>query len=481
MVTFTARRREPELVRPARPTPVETKALSDLDDQWSLRFYESIVGFFRSPPGESTTPGKVAKGIKAAVAGALVYYYPMAGRLRKLPDGNKLVVDCTGEGVMFVEATADVRLEDLGQPLVPPYPCVEEFLGDAGNTRDVIGKPLLFLQLSREKGEKVKSLLGNSDYGSFSSGKSFKKVTQLKCGGFVIGLHMCHCIADGFGILQFIKFIADLACGELIPTTLPVWKRDIFTARIPPSVSHVYSAYKPFLLGLDCRGNDVMLSTPPETMEVQYLFFGPKEIEILKSHVPGHLSKSTTTFELITAVMWRCRTLALGYESNQKVRVMFTLNARGRSINGESVAVPHGYYGNAHLSPVVEVTVDELSTKPLAHILELMRKVKMDTTKACVKSMVDLMALWREWSPFCMDRTYEVSDTKWVGGNTLQFGKAELVAAGTPHAGDFTSKLISYHTKCKNQDGEDSTVVSILLPKLAMEKFTKEMAIWLKK
>uniref|UniRef100_M8BBT2 Taxadien-5-alpha-ol O-acetyltransferase n=2 Tax=Aegilops tauschii TaxID=37682 RepID=M8BBT2_AEGTA len=405
----------------------------------------------------------------------------MAGRLRKLPDGNKLVVDCTGEGVMFVEATADVRLEDLGQPLVPPYPCVEEFLGDAGNTRDVIGKPLLFLQLSREKGEKVKRLLGNSDYGSFSSGKSFKKVTQLKCGGFVIGLHMCHCIADGFGILQFIKFIADLACGELIPTTLPVWKRDIFTARIPPSVSHVYSAYKPFLLGLDCRGNDVMLSTPPETMEVQYLFFGPKEIEILKSHVPGHLSKSTTTFELITAVMWRCRTLALGYESNQKVRVMFTLNARGRSINGESVAVPHGYYGNAHLSPVVEVTVDELSTKPLAHILELMRKVKMDTTKACVKSMVDLMALWREWSPFCMDRTYEVSDTKWVGGNTLQFGKAELVAAGTPHAGDFTSKLISYHTKCKNQDGEDSTVVSILLPKLAMEKFTKEMAIWLKK
>jgi hypothetical protein len=147
MVTFTARRIEPELVRPARPTPVETKSLSDLDDQWPLRFYESIVGFFKSPPGENVKPGRVAKGIKAAVAGALVYYYPMAGRLRKLPDGNRLVVDCTGEGVMFVEATADVRLADLGEPLVPPYPCVEEFLGDAGNTRDVVGKPLLFLQV----------------------------------------------------------------------------------------------------------------------------------------------------------------------------------------------------------------------------------------------------------------------------------------------------------------------------------------------
>jgi hypothetical protein len=159
---------------------------------------------------------------------------------------------------------------------------------------------------------------------------------------------------------------------------------------------------------------------------------------------------------------------------------MFTLNTRGRSINGESV-VPRGYYGNAHFSPMVEVTVDELATKPLASILEKMRKVKWDTTKECMKSMVDLLALWREWSPFGMDRTYEVSDTKWVGGKALKFGKAELVAAGTPHAGDFTSKLISYHTKCKNIDGEDSTVVSILLPKPAMEKFTKEMEIWLKK
>ncbi|KAM0919822.1 hypothetical protein ACQ4PT_007968 [Festuca glaucescens] len=451
MVTFTARRSEPELVRPARRTPVETKSLSDLDDQLPLRLYESIVGFFKSPPGETIKPGKVARGIKAAVAGALVYYYPMAGRLRKLPDGNRLVVDCTGEGVDFVEATADVPLADLGEPLVPPYPCVEEFLGDAGDTRDVVGKPLLFLQ-----------------------------VTQLKCGGFVIVLHMCHCIADGFGILQFIKTIADFACGELIPTTLPVWKRDVFTARMPPSIAHVYPAYKPFIHGLECTGDDVMLSTPPESMEVQYLFFGPKGIETLRIHIPEELSKSTTTFELITAVMWRCRTLALGYGPSEKVRVMFTLNTRGRSINGES-AVPRGYYGNAHFSPMVEVTVEELARKPLAHILEKMRKVKWDTTKECMGSMVDLLALWREWSPFGMDRTYEVSDTKWVGGNALKFGKAELVAAGTPHAGDFTSKLISYHTKCKNIDGENSTVVSILLPKPAMEKFTKEMAIWLTK
>ena len=90
---------------------------------------------------------------------------------------------------------------------------------------------------------------------------------------------------------------------------------------------------------------------------------------------------------------------------------MFTLNTRGRSINGES-SVPRGYYGNAHFSPMVEVTADELAKKPLGHILEKMRQVKLDTTKECMKSMVDLLALWQERSPFGMERTYEVSEDR---------------------------------------------------------------------
>lgn len=80
-----------------------------------------------------------------------------------------------------------------------------------------------------------------------------------------------------------------------------------------------------------------------------------------------------------------------------------------------------------------------------------------------------------------MDRTYEVTDTKWVGGNALQFGMAELVAGGKPFAGDLASKLISYHMMCKNENGEDSTVVLLLLPKPAMEMFTKEIVVWLNK
>ena len=146
MVSFKARRSEPELVSPARPTPPETKALSDLDDQRTLRYYETVIAFFRSRPGSGYRPNDPAKAIKAALAEALVYYYPIAGRLREAA-GGRLVVDCTAEGVLFVEADADVGLEQFGKPLLPPYPCVEELLCDAGETRAVLAKPLVLMQV----------------------------------------------------------------------------------------------------------------------------------------------------------------------------------------------------------------------------------------------------------------------------------------------------------------------------------------------
>ncbi|OQU91993.1 hypothetical protein SORBI_3001G271600 [Sorghum bicolor] len=403
MVSFKARRMDPELVSPARPTPAETKALSDLDDQRTLRYYETVIAFFRSRHGYTShrRPDDPAKAIKAALAEALVYYYPIAGRLREAA-GGKLVVDCTAQGVVFVEADADVRLEELGKPLLPPYPCVEELLCDAGETRAVIGKPLVLMQ-----------------------------VTRLKCGGFVIGFHMCHTIADGFDYDN------------------------------------------------NNKSDDVMLSTPMDNMVVQYFLFGPREIATLRGHLRGYqlAATSATSFELLTAVMWRCRTTALGYQSDQRVRLMVTMNARGKW--NQHTLIPRGYYGNAHVSPIAEATAGELCGQPLADTVELVRKTKLSVTKERMESMVDTIASTRQWPPPTMDRIYEVSDTKWIATNATQFGWAELVGGGIPLAGDLTSKLGSDHMSCKNQDGEHSTIVSMLLPKPAMEKFSGELSVWL--
>ncbi|KHN43221.1 Benzyl alcohol O-benzoyltransferase [Glycine soja] len=70
------------------------------------------------------------------------------------------MVDCTGEGVMFIEADADVTLYQFGgEALQPPFPCFQELLYNVPETEEITNTPLLLIQ-----------------------------VTRLKCGGFILAL-----------------------------------------------------------------------------------------------------------------------------------------------------------------------------------------------------------------------------------------------------------------------------------------------------
>ncbi|CAD6212325.1 unnamed protein product [Miscanthus lutarioriparius] len=292
-------------------------------------------------------------------------------------------------------------------------------------------------------------------------------------------------MADGFGMIQLMKTIAELACGAVAPSILPVWKRQLLSSTTPHSPTPIVypnDSYEPLQLNsLDSTCDDVMLSTPLNEMVVDYFIFGPREMTTLENHIRGYHAHSATSFELITAVMWRCRTIALGYKSNQMVHLMITMNARGRW--NHHTPIPWGYYSNAHFSPTAQVTINELCRQPLIDTVKLVRRTKLSVTaKEYMESMLETMASTR--NRLCEDpaRTYEVTDMKWIAaGNCLQLGWAEFVGAGIPVAGDITSKLGSDHMRCKNQDGENSTVVSLLLPRSAMQSFKKEMAVWLNK
>ena len=88
--------------------------------------------------------------IREALTKSLVPYYPFAGRLRE-HHGWKLAVDCTGEGVMFIEADADVGLEHFGDPLLPPFPCLEELIFDVPGSSAILNTPLLLFQVTSER------------------------------------------------------------------------------------------------------------------------------------------------------------------------------------------------------------------------------------------------------------------------------------------------------------------------------------------
>lgn len=145
-------RRVPDLIPPARPTPREVKALSDIDDQEGLRFQMPFIMFYpnRTENSKGNMEGRLrrdpVKVIKWALAEALVPYYPLAGRIRE-GSGRKLSVNCTGEGILFVEAEADITLERLGEWIRPPFPWIDDFLYDVPGSSAIIGCPLLLIQV----------------------------------------------------------------------------------------------------------------------------------------------------------------------------------------------------------------------------------------------------------------------------------------------------------------------------------------------
>lgn len=130
---------------PAKATPREFKPLSDLDDRESLHFHAVVIQFYRRDPSmERVDPVRV---IRHAIARALVYYYPFAGRLRKCGP-HKLVVECTAEGVAFTGADANVSLEQFGHVLCPPFPNLEDLVCPVPASQGLLHSPLLHFQVS---------------------------------------------------------------------------------------------------------------------------------------------------------------------------------------------------------------------------------------------------------------------------------------------------------------------------------------------
>ncbi|XP_058103758.1 benzyl alcohol O-benzoyltransferase-like [Magnolia sinica] len=430
-LVFSVTRRQPVLVSPAKRTPYEFKYLSDIDDQESLRFQIPIIQFYRNNP---SLGGRDPAGvIRDAIAEALVFYYPFAGRIREGLN-HKLTVECTGEGVVFIEADADVSLKEFGDALQPPFPCFEELLYDVPGTGDVINSPLLLIQ-----------------------------VTRLTCGGFIFALRLNHTMSDATGLVQFMTAVGELAQGARSISVPPVWKRELLSARDPPHVTCVHREY-------DQLADIKSAILPFDDMIHRSFFFGPAEISGLRKQVPNHL-RTCSTFELLTACIWRCRTIALGLDPNDEVRIIGLFNVRGKY----RPPLPTGYYGNAFALPVAISPAGKLCNSPLGYALEQVKKAKNEVTQEYMQSVADLMVL-KGRPHYMVKHSYVVSDVTRAGFMNVDFGWGKPVYGGPARGGvGNIPGLTSFYIPFKNAKGEYGIVVPFCLPRPAMEKFMVEI------
>jgi len=267
-------------------------------------------------------------------------------------------------------------------------------------------------------------------------------------------------MADGAGLSQFMHAWAEMARGIKTPSISPLWRRELLMARDPPRITCKH-----------CEYDQIQDTSSSSNLDLVHrsFFFGAAQMAALRRLLPHHL-RQCTTFDLITACLWRCRTKALQTDADDDVRMMCIVNARNRF----RPPLPTGYYGNAFAFPAAMSTAGKLCENPYAYAVELVHNVKGEVTEEYMHSVADLMVLKGRCMPTTV-RSCLISDLTRARFRDVDFGWGKALS-GAPAKGCTGPFYGGTHiVSHKNSKGEDGFVLPVWLPAKAMPRFVKEM------
>lgn len=131
----------PTLVPPAEETEKGLYFLSNLDQNIAVAV-RTIYCFKSDTKGNEDA----VEVIKDALSKVLVQYYPLAGRLTISSEG-KLIVNCTGEGAVFVEAKADSTIKEIPDITKPDPITLGKLVYDIPGAKNILEIPPLVAQV----------------------------------------------------------------------------------------------------------------------------------------------------------------------------------------------------------------------------------------------------------------------------------------------------------------------------------------------
>lgn len=393
------------MVPPSRPSPRTIHYLSNLDDHLIVRRRFDTLLVYNNGSRNIFASSDPVKVIRDALSQVLVYYYPLAGRLRRTQDGRKLQVECTGEGALFAEAYTHNTLSLLGE-LEELQPSFEQLLFQIPLTAEVEEVPPLIFQ-----------------------------VTRFRCGGFVVGVSFDHTLCDGRGAAQFLKAVAEIARGEAGFSIEAVWQREFLK---PGKHSNLvrFQHYELLESGFTVNPNSSMQQQMPSTVKADDLivasfFFNSDALQRIKQPVAEELKEHCTTFEVLAALAWRARTRALGIPLHHAVRLLFAVDVR----RAFDPPLAEGYYGNGqYLACAFSRTAQEVVDGSLSHAVKMIKKAKMSVNDEYLRSGIAFLEKKRSSCQeitdvrMCVEDTY-LTDWRWLGFNNVEFGWGEPVVA----------------------------------------------------
>ncbi|KAK4270098.1 hypothetical protein QN277_023178 [Acacia crassicarpa] len=416
---------EPILVAPAEETDKGLYFLSNLDQD--VRGIVDTVYCFKSGSRGNEDAATV---IRQALSKVLVPYYPMAGRLAISSEG-KYVVNCTGEGVLFVEAEeANCEIEEIEDLLTKPDPSnlgklVYPFAVDNTN---ILEMPLLTVQ-----------------------------VTKFKCGGFTLGLFNNHGMQDGMCAMEFVNAWGEIARGLDLKNP-PFLDRTILKAREPPLIEFPHNESLDDIQDI----SDTTKLYKEEDLICKSLCFDPQKLELLKNKaMQDGLLPRCSTFEALSAFVWRARSEALRMKPNQQTKLIFPVNGRSRFVP----PIPEAYFGNATVLQHSLCEAGELLKNPLSFAVGLVQKAIDLVTDRYMRSCIDYFEMTRRGWP---SYTATLSITTWtrLSVHTTDFGWGQPLCSGPVTLTDRNVVMFLSH-------GHERKNINVLLclPASAMEIF----------
>ncbi|KAK9669878.1 hypothetical protein RND81_13G160700 [Saponaria officinalis] len=374
---------KPTLVKPAQETQKGLYLLSNLDQ--NIAVIVRTIYCFKS---ENMSNDMAADVLKEALAKVLVHYYPLAGRLTISPQG-KLIVECNGEGAVFVEAEADCNMDDIGDSTKPDPVTLGKLVYDIPSAKNILEIPPLVAQ-----------------------------VTKFKCGGFALGLGMNHCMFDGIGAMEFVNSWGETA-RNLPLTTPPYLDRTILNSRDPPRIEFNHQEFDEID---DISGTKELYN---EKMEYRSFCFDPTLLEKLKLKVMSDATlEKCTSFEALSGFVWRARTKALKMKPDQQTKLLFAVDGRPKF----SPPLPKGYFGNGIVLTNAVCPAGELIENPLSSSVKLVQQSVKMVTDDYMRSAIDYFETTRARPS--LSSTLLITTWSRLGFHTTDFGWGEPVVSG---------------------------------------------------
>uniref|UniRef100_A0ACD5VCQ1 Uncharacterized protein n=1 Tax=Avena sativa TaxID=4498 RepID=A0ACD5VCQ1_AVESA len=176
------------------------------------------------------------------------------------------------------------------------------------------------------------------------------QVTVFSCGGFVLGLTWDHCIADGVGIGQFMQAVGELSRRLPSPSVIPAGRWDGSLICIHQTLLRIHGLQQSSLVLVDIRLPSSLISRIKQEFSMG--------------------AHKCSTFEVLTVVLWPCRTRAVMDDPKAPTMLAFAVNTR------KYAGAKDGYYGNCIIMAPVMSTCDLVANRDIKHVINMIQRAK---------------------------------------------------------------------------------------------------------